>query len=99
MAVEKAVLGVVVERFDIEDRHHLGEVGHVRLDQRRGRKDRLAPEAPLLVLLGVAGGPPEALGELSRETVGAAGAQRRRLALWIDPPDRFVAELPLLSQL
>ena len=49
-------------------------------------QDRLAAEPALLVLVGVAGGAPEAVAQLARDPVGAAGAERRRTALGLSPP-------------
>ena len=92
------ITGGALHRLDVEDRHDRRQVGHVRLDQDRPGENRLAAEATLLVLVGVAGGAEEPVGELSGEPVGAARAECDRSALRIDPADRLVAEASLGGQ-
>ena len=86
-----------LDRLDVEGGHDLGEVGHVGLGEDRGRHHRLAEEPADLLFVGVAGGAPEALGELAGEAVGAAHAERHRAVLGIDPPDRLVGEVVALA--
>ena len=52
---------VPLDRLDVEGGDDLGQVGHVGLGEQRRRQDGLAEEAARLLLVGVAGGPPEAL--------------------------------------
>ena len=76
------LVGAPLDRLDVECGHDLGEVGHVRLGQHRGRQDRLAEEAALLLLVGVAGGAPEPVRELAGQPVRAADAERNRRRPW-----------------
>ena len=97
VAVER-VPGRPLDRLDVEDRDDGGQVRHVRLGQHGARQDRLATEAALLVLVGVAGGAEEAVAELAREPVGAARAERHRRAHGLMPADRLVAQPALGRQ-
>ena len=81
-----------LDRLDVEGGDDLGQVGHVGLGEDRRRHHRLAEEAADLLFVGVAGGAPEALGELAGEAVDAADAERHRAVFGIDPADRLVGE-------
>ena len=52
--VHDQLLRRLLDRLDVERRHHLGQVGDVRLGEHRPRKDRLREHPALLVLVGVA---------------------------------------------
>ena len=86
-----------LDRLDVEGGDDLGQVGHVGLGEQRRRQHRLAEEAADLLFVGVAGGAPEALGELAGEPVGAADAERHRPVLGVDPADRLVGQLVPLA--
>ena len=60
------------------------------LGEDRARQQRLGEEAPRLLFVGVAGGPPKAFDELTREAVAPAYAERHRPVFGVDPADRLV---------
>ena len=60
--------------------------------------DRLAAEAALLALIGIAGGAPEVVGQLAGDPVGAAGAERRGRAHRVEAADRLVGRAPVLAR-
>ena len=88
-----------LDRLDVEGGDDLRQVGHVGLGEDRRRQHRLAEKAAGLLLVGVAGGPPEAFDELAGEPVGAAHAERHRRVLGVDPADRLVGEVVALAEL
>src|SRR4051794_36120105 len=95
-ALHRELVGTALDRLDVERRHHAREVRDVGLDEHRAGQHRLREEASLLALVGVARGAPELVGELPRQPVGAAGAERLRATLRVQPADLLVAKVALL---
>jgi len=80
--LEKGVGEILIEEDVLQAR--IGELGTEISTDYAGRD---------LLLVGVATGPPEPLGQLPGEPVRAAHAKRHRPVLRVDPADRLIGQL------
>ncbi len=94
-ALDHQLVGPALDRLHVEGRHHLGQVGHLRLGQHGAGKHGLREQPSLLPLVGIAGGAPKALGELPGDPVGPAGTERHRPAHRVDAADRLIDEVAI----